>query len=274
MAPGEGGKEDSMDLQKNVYRTDGPVATLQLNRPRAFNALDEATIKELREALPRAAADPEVKALILTGSGRAFCFGVDVSELQRPREPGAASSLEMLLSKAQEAIQVLFDMPKPTLAALNGFASGLGLDLALACDLRIAAERAKLSEAFVSLGLVPDGGGTFLLPRLVGFARAAELIFTGAPITAREAERIGLVNRVVPSSELGKTTEDLARKLAMGPALAISLAKQAMKKNLRGDFRDALKIEADFQKLCLASSDHQEAVRSFLEKRAALFEGR
>jgi len=263
-----------MEFQRINYRTNGPVATLQLNRPRALNALDEAAIGELQQALVRAAGDPAVKAFILTGSGRAFCFGADISEFQRLHEGGAAVSPEALLSKAQEAIQALFDMPKPTIAALNGFASGLGLDLALACDLRIAAERVKLSEAFVSMGLVPDGGGTFLLPRLVGFARAAELIFTGAPITAQEAERIGLVNRVVPSSELSKAAEDLARKLAHGPALAISLAKQALKKNLWGDFQDALKVEAGFQRLCLASADHQEAVRSCLERREPIFKGK
>jgi 2-(1,2-epoxy-1,2-dihydrophenyl)acetyl-CoA isomerase len=262
-----------VDFQRIRYTKDGPVATLQLNRPRAFNALDEATIEELRVALRGAGADPEVKAFILTGSGRAFCFGADVSEFQRIRERGDAVAAETLLSKAQETILLLFEMPKPTLAALNGFASGLGLDLALACDLRIAAERVKLSEAFVSMGLVPDGGGTFLLPRLVGFARAAEMIFTGAPIPAQEAERMGLVNRVVPSSELIQTARDLALKLAKGPALALRLAKQALQGNLCREFREALRAEADFQKICLAGTDHEEAVRAFLEKREPVFGG-
>ena len=263
-----------MEFQRIIYKKDGAVATLQLNRPRALNALDEATIEEVREALARATADSEVKVLLLTGSGRAFCFGADVSEFQKCRERGGLASLEILLSKAQEVIRVLFEMPKPTLAVLNGFASGLGLDLALACDLRIAGERVKLSEAFVSMGLVPDGGGTFLLPRLVGLARAAELIFTGVPIAASEAERIGLINRVVPSLELEEVARQLALKLAGGPALAISLAKQALRKNLRADFNEALRVEADFQKLCFASADHQEAVRSFLERRDPVFAGR
>ena len=263
-----------MPFQRIIYKKDGPVATLQLNRPRAFNALDEATLEEMRAALLAATADPEVRAFLLTGSGRAFCFGADISEFQKDRAPNIPFSLEILLSKAQETIRILFEMPKPTLAALNGFASGLGLDLALACDLRIAAERVKLSEAFVSMGLVPDGGGTFLLPRLVGLGRAAELIFTGAPITASEAERIGLVNRVVPASELGKAAQDLALRLAKGPALAIGLAKKALKKNLGVDFREALRVEADFQKVCFGSADHQEAVRSFLERREPVFQGK
>lgn len=263
-----------MEFQRIIYKKEGAVATLKLNRPRALNALDEATIEEIREALKGATADSEVKVFLLTGSGRAFCFGADVSEFQKCRERGGLASLENLLSKAQEMIQILFEMPKPTVAVLNGFASGLGLDLALACDLRIAAERVKLSEAFVSMGLVPDGGGTFFLPRLVGLARAAELIFTGVPIAASEAERIGLINRVVPSSELEKTAQQVALKLGGGPALAIGLAKQALRKNLRGDLNEALKVEAEFQKLCLASADHQEAVSSFLEKRDPIFLGR
>lgn len=262
-----------MDFQRILLKKEAGVATIQLNRPRAFNALDEATIEEIRRALLLTGADPGVKVLLLAGTGRAFCFGVDVSELRKAPESDTAGSLEKLLSKAQEMIRSLYEMPLPTIAVLNGFASGLGLDLALACDLRIASERVKISEAFVSLGLVPDGGGTFLLPRLVGLARAAELIFTGAPLPASEAERIGLVNRVVPSAELEKTARELALALARGPALAIRLAKQALRKNLGGDLKTAHAVEAECQKICFASADHREAVRSFLERREPIFRG-
>jgi 2-(1,2-epoxy-1,2-dihydrophenyl)acetyl-CoA isomerase len=165
-------------------------------------------------------------------------------------------------------------MPQPTIAALNGFATGLGLDLALACDLRIAAERAKLGEAFVTMGLVPDGGGTFFLPRLVGFAKAAEMIFTGEPLPASEAERIGLINRVVPSQDLEKSAQELAHKLARGPSLAISLAKKALWKNLHGDLDAALQMEAECQKICFGSEDHREAVAAFFEKREPAFRGK
>ena len=164
-------------------------------------------------------------------------------------------------------------MPKPTIAALNGFATGLGLDLALACDLRIAAERAKLGETFVSMGLVPDGGGTFFLPRLVGLAKAAEMIFTGEPLTSSEAERIGLINRVVPNQELVKYAQALADKLAKGPSLAIGLAKQAIWRNLSENLESALHFEAQSQKTCLESADHREAVKAFLERRDPLFQG-
>jgi 2-(1,2-epoxy-1,2-dihydrophenyl)acetyl-CoA isomerase len=263
-----------MEYLRILYQKEARVARLLLNRPRALNALDGATIEELRDALKAAAADSEVRVLILTGVGRAFCFGADVSEFRKAQEQGGKAAIEALLSKAQEIIQVLYEMPKPTLAALNGFASGLGLDLALACDLRIATDRVKVSEAFVSMGLVPDGGGTFFLPRLIGSGKAAEMILMGEPITSQEAEKIGLINRVVPASEFDKTVLDWAQKLAKGPSLAIGFAKQALKKNFGLDLVEALKVEAEFQKICLQSADHREALRSYLERREPIFEGK
>lgn len=263
-----------MEFRSILYKKEGGKATITLNRPRALNALNGEIIDELLSALKQAGEDPEVKVLILTGAGRAFCFGADVSAFDlHPDDPARQATL-LLLEKAQEIIRLLTGMPKPTIAALNGFATGLGLDIALACDLRIAAERAKLAEAFISMGLVPDGGGTFLLPRLVGLAKAAEMIFTGGPLSSTEAERIGLINRVVPTQELTKATEELADKLAGGPLLALGLAKHALWKNLQGDLDSAMKIEAQSQKICLASGDHREAVQAFLEKRAPVFHGK
>jgi enoyl-CoA hydratase/carnithine racemase len=263
-----------MEYLRIIYQKDARVARLSLNRPRALNALDEAMIEEMSDALKTAAADPDVRVLILTGAGRAFCFGADVSEFRKAQEQGGRPAIEDLLFKAQEIIQVLYELPKPTLAALNGFAAGLGLDLALACDLRVATDRVKVSEAFVSMGLVPDGGGTFFLPRLIGSGKAAEMILTGEPITSQEAEKIGLINRVVSSSDLVKTFQELAQKLAKGPPLAIRLAKQALKKNFGMGLVEALKVEAEFQKICLQSADHGEAVRSHLERREPIFEGK
>lgn len=257
-----------------IYKKERGVATLTLNRPRALNALNAEMIDELLDAVRRAAEDKEVKVLLLTGAGRAFCLGADISEFSQAIDQPAAYSLRDLLAKSQEIIRTLDSMPKPAIAALNGFATGLGLDLALACDLRIAAERAKLGESFVSLGLVPDGGGTFFLPRLVGLAKAAEMVFTGDPLTPSEAERIGLINRVVPNQELEKTARQLADKLAKGPSLAIGLAKRALRKNLWGDLDSALQIEAESQEACLGSEDHREAVKAFLERREPLFQGK
>lgn len=263
-----------MEYRWILYKKEGGVATIILNRPRALNALNAAMIEEILIAVEKTADDPEVKAFILTGAGRAFCFGADISEFSPAPETSTPNSLLALLAKSQEIIRGLATMPQPTIAALNGFATGLGLDLALACDLRIAAERAKLGEAFVAMGLVPDGGGTFFLPRLVGFAKAAEMIFTGEPLNASEAERIGLINRVVPSQDLEKSAQELANKLAQGPSLAISLAKKALWKNFPGDLDAALQREAETQKICLASEDHREAVAAFLEKRQPTFRGR
>ena len=263
-----------MDYRSIIYEKRSGKVTITLNRPRALNALNREIIDDLFTALKEAAADPEVRVLILTGTGRAFCFGADVSEFTRQIGPGNLAPAILLLQKVQEIIRFLIDTPKPVIAALNGFATGLGLDLALACDLRIAAERAKLAEAFISMGLVPDGGGTFFLPRLVGLAKAAEMIFTGEPLSAVEAERIGLLNRVVPTEELPKAIDILADKLIKSPSLALGLAKQALWKNLQGSLASALREEARNQRVCLASGDHREAVQAFLEKRDPVFHGK
>jgi 2-(1,2-epoxy-1,2-dihydrophenyl)acetyl-CoA isomerase len=263
-----------MDYRSIIYEKDQYTATIILNRPRSLNALNTEMIDELLHAVRQAGDDPEVKVLLLTGAGRAFCFGADISEFRQAQEQAGQNSAWNMLLKSQNIIRLLTGMPKPTIAALNGFATGLGLDLALACDLRIAAERAKLGEAFVSMGLVPDGGGTFLLPRLVGLAKAAEMIFTGKAIEASEAERIGLINRVVPTQDLIKSAKELADKLARGPSLAIGLAKDAIWRNLTQNFDSALNFEAQSQKACLESEDHREAVKAFLEKRDPHFRGK
>jgi 2-(1,2-epoxy-1,2-dihydrophenyl)acetyl-CoA isomerase len=263
-----------MEYRWLIYKKEGGVEMITLNRPRALNALNDEMIEELLEAVRQSGEDKDVKVLILTGAGRAFCFGADISQFSEGREHPTQNGTWNLLLKSQEIIRLLSGMRKPTIAALNGFATGLGLDLALACDLRIAAERAKLGEAFVSMGLLPDGGGTFFLPRLVGLAKAAEMIFTGEPITSLEAERIGLINRVVPTQDLVKCAQELADKLAKGPSLAIGLAKEAIWRNLTEDLDSALNFEAQSQKTCLESEDHREAVEAFLQRREPLFRGK
>jgi enoyl-CoA hydratase/carnithine racemase len=260
-----------MEYRRLIYEKEKGVATITLNRPRALNALNAEMIEELLEAVGQAKEDKEVKVLILTGTGRAFCFGADISEFSQEQQHPAQNSALNLLLKSQKIIRLLSGIPKPTIAALNGFASGLGLDLALACDLRIATEQAKLGEAYVTMGLVPDGGGTFFLPRLVGLAKAVEMIFTGEPITSGEAERIGLINYAVPSQDLVKRAQELADKLAKGSSLAIGLAKEAIRRNLSKDLDSALKFEAESQKTCLESKEHQDAVEAFLKRRGTFF---
>ncbi len=259
-----------MEYRSILYQKTGAKVTITLNRPRALNALHADMIEELLSAVRTAAEDPEIRVVILTGAGRAFSFGADVSAFS-PEGPSKIDESLALLRKAQEVIRLLAGMEKVTIAALNGFATGLGLDLALACDLRIAAERVKVAEAFTSMGLIPDGGGTFFLPRLIGLAKAAEMIFTGDPLSAAEAERIGLINRVVPNDKFPRAIEDLADKLRRRPFPALGLAKQAVWKNLAADLGSALENEARSQKICLASEDHREAVRAFLEKRDPVF---
>ncbi len=259
-----------MDYKTILYSKADGVATITLNRPRQLNALNEEMILEILEAAKKAAEDEEVKVLIITGTGRAFCFGADISAF-RQGESSSASLAFNLLPKAQEIIRTLIGMDKPTIASLNGFATGLGLDLALACDLRIAAERAKLGEAFITMGLVPDGGGTFFLPRLVGLAKAAELIFTGEAISASEAERLGLINRAIPAPDLEKNVRELAIKLAQSPSPALGLAKRLLWKNLQANIEEALSSEAESQKICLESQDHRAAVQAYWKKREPVF---
>ncbi len=257
-----------------LQRREGGVGTVTLNRPRALNALNEEMLAELLARLKEEADNPGTRAVVLTGTGRAFCFGADLAAFSQPADASAKNPIADLLTKAQEIIRLLAGMAKPTIAALNGFATGLGLDIALACDLRIAAERAKLGEAFVTLGLVPDGGGTFHLPRLIGYARAAEMIFTGEPVSSEEALRIGLINRRVPLEGLGEAAQKWAEKLARGPALAIALAKKNLREGLCGDLDAALQREAARQKICLESEDHREAVSAIREKREPVFRGK
>ena len=259
-----------MEYRNILHKKEGRVVTIVLNRPRTLNALSSEMIEELLDAARQTGEDGEAKVLILTGAGRAFCFGADISLFRRTGGMPQPDIVHALLAKSQEMIRCLSGMPKPTIAALNGFATGLGLDIAMACDLRIAAEGAKLGESFISMGLVPDGGGTYFLPRLVGMARAAEMIFTGEPIAAKEAERMGLINLVVPGQDLEKTARRWADKFTSKSSLALALAKKAIWESLSGDLNSALKMEAECQKMCLQSPEHNEAVEAFLARHSPL----
>jgi 2-(1,2-epoxy-1,2-dihydrophenyl)acetyl-CoA isomerase len=247
----------------------GAVATLTLNRPETRNALDLVMRRELVAALDEIAADADARVVILTGAGGHFCSGGDVKSMREKRSTAAEGRARVQLLNT--LVTRLVDFPKPTIAMVDGYAVGAGSNLALCCDLVVASERAKFGELFWKIGLVPDGGGTWLLPRLVGLARAKELIFTADVIDAAEAARIGLVNRVVPPAELESATRALAEKIAAGPPAVLAMAKHMVNRAATSDLAAALDLEAFSQGIALASDDHQEGLRAFFEKRPPRF---
>jgi len=250
---------------------DGPVATLTLDRPAALNALTVPVKVALREALESLAADRGVRAVILTGAGRAFCAGQDLAERD---EPDAAPLEVEVRERYNPIIRALRSMGQPVIAAVNGVAAGAGASLAFACDLRIAAEDARFVLAFGRLGLVPDSGATWFLPRLVGSGKAAELALVGDAVDAAEALRLGLVSRVVPAERLMDEARALAAKIANGPPLAFALTKGALQRAMTIDLDEALEGEAKLQGIAGASADHAEGLAAFREKRPPRFTGR
>lgn len=248
----------------------GPVATLTLDRPEALNALTAPVKVALREALESIAADPAVRAVILTGAGRAFCAGQDLAE----REAPDAEPLDVeVRERYNPVVRALRSMPQPVIAAVNGVAAGAGASLAFACDLRIAAEGARFVLAFGRIGLVPDSGASWFLPRLVGPARAAEIALVGDPVDAAEALRIGLVSRVVPGERLLDEARATADQLAAQAPRALALTKGLLDAAWTTDLATALEAEADAQGTAGATADHAEGLAAFRGKRPPRFTG-
>lgn len=253
---------------------DGQVSYITLNRPEVLNALTPGQRDLVVELLDRASADPDVRAVVLTGTGRGFCAGADLRGASGAGERVAGDVARTLRLGAQSLIAAVLDCEKPVIAAVNGTAAGLGAHLAFACDLVLAAESAKFVEVFVRRGLVPDGGGAYLLPRLIGPRRAKELMFFGEALTAREAERLGLVNRVLEDEELTKTAREWAERLAAGPTRALALTKQLVNASLDTDRATAFAAEAAAQEINMTTQDAQEGVASFVERRSPEYRGR
>jgi 2-(1,2-epoxy-1,2-dihydrophenyl)acetyl-CoA isomerase len=261
---------ETMDFVKE----DG-VGVLTLNRPDKLNAVSPAMWFELTRAMTEAQTDDEIRVLVLTGAGRGFCAGADVAESLTLAISGDAPPRTR--SQLKEPVGItglrLARLWKPTIAAVNGVAAGMGFSFALACDIRIASENARFTNAFVRMGLIPDNGMTYFLSRLIGVARALELMYTCESVDAREAERIGLVNRVVPADDLMKVTMDLAKKIAEGSPMAVELTKQTTMSSFNCSLEQLIEIETFAQKVCLDTEDFKEGVAAFIEKRPPVFKG-
>ena len=250
------------------------VGTIRLNNPSRLNALSEVMTRELLEVLDRFGRDRSVRAILLTGEGRGFSSGADLSALQEPYLKGERPKLSFFLQEGyNKLIPLITVSPKPVVAAVNGVVAGAGVSVALACDLRIASQEASFSMAFVRIGLIPDAGSTYLLPRTVGMARALELALLSEKVDAAKALEIGLVNRVVPAESLLAEASDLCRKLAALPTTAIALTKRIFEESSRLSLAKAMDREAQVQDVAAATNDHLEGVLAFLEKRTPTFTG-
>ena len=250
---------------------DGGVAVVTMNRPHTKNALNRALLEALTKALGDAAADPEVRAIVLTGSGGSFCSGAD---LKAAMTEGGLENPGARVEEFHQVIRAVTRAPKIVLAAVDGPAVGFGCDLALACDLRIASPTAYFQEKFVKIGLMPDGGGTFWLPRLVGLQRAMEIMLFGEPVNATRSLELGLVGKIVPQDELLREAMTMAHTIAKGPPLAYAWIKKGVAAALGGTIDDALATEKEGQTKCLTSADCMEGVMSWMEKREPRFSGR
>ena len=258
-------------FERLLFEKDGAIATLTINRPRVRNAVDQATVEEIDKALALVEADASLRVLIVTGAGdKAFVAGADVAEL-KDRDPVLG---RQQTRRRQEVLTRLEQLEIPSIAAINGWAMGFGLELAMACTLRVAADTAQLGQPEVKLGIIPGAGGTQRLPRLVGMARAMEMILTGEPVDAGKALAMGLVNHVVPLDRVRAEVRKLADTLASRPKLALQYAKEAVLRSGEGSLAEGLAHESYLHALSCGTLDKKEGVAAFLEKRDPKFEGR
>ncbi|MEW6060823.1 MAG: enoyl-CoA hydratase-related protein [Bacteroidota bacterium] len=260
-----------MSYQTLLYSISNNILTITLNRPEVFNAVNEQMKKELLDAFKQAEKDSSVHCIVLRGAGeKAFCAGQDLKEYQEMK----SSMKNMLEEGYNPIIRLMRSIEKPIIGMINGVAAGAGFSFALACDLRIMSDKAKLIQAFVRIGLVADSGSHWFLPRIVGMAKAFEYAATGKDIDAIEAEKVGLVNNVVPHAVLEKETYTLAEQLARGATKAIGIIKRTLNKSLTLSLDELLAYEAMMQEVASHTADHKEGLNAFIEKRPPKFEGK
>jgi enoyl-CoA hydratase len=260
-----------MPLENVLYEKKGPIAYVTLNRPRVLNALNAATWRELRTAFEDARDDGSLRGVILTGAGdKAFIAGADITELAQVTAVEAEESSRF----GQQVLDLIENLGKPVIAAVNGFALGGGCETAMACTIRIAADTARFGQPEVALGLLPGGGGTQRLPRLIGKGRALQLILTGQAISAQEAYRIGLVDEVVPGADLIARAEAILRQIFANAPVAVRFSLEAVNKGLETSLAEGLPLEASFFGLCAGTEDKKEGTSAFLAKRKPQFQGR
>jgi len=264
-------RENKMNYEHIILEKKEGVATLTLNRPEKLNAINGKMIEELESAMAEIRKDKDVRALVITGAGRGFCSGADIGDMA---QAGAPVETRYWVQMAHKIILALTDLEKPVIAKVNGVAVGIGCSLALSADIIIASENAQFSLIFSRIGLIPDGGSLFHLPRLVGPAKAKELIFTAKIVDAKEAERIGLINKAVPADKLDNEVNTLAKQLAEGPTVAFGIAKKIINKGLSMDLGSVLECEAFGQTIAGTTEDAREGVIAFLEKRKPEFKGK
>lgn len=267
-----------MELEAIRYEKEAGVATITLNRPRQLNAVGGTMAGELQQTIEEANSDDSVRVLIITGAGEGFCSGADVTELgplgSRNDSAWRLSAKSPAAGGIQSFVVPFYNCEKPIIAAVNGVAAGGGFSIALACDIRIASEKARFSQIFIRRGLVPDTGSTYFLPRVVGISKACEMVFTGEVLDAAEAKDCGIVSRVVPHAELMPAAREMAARIAALPPLAMKLAKRALYKGASTDFASALEFEGYMQGICFGTEDFREGVAAFIEKREPEFKGK
>lgn len=260
-----------MAFQFLKYDVQHGIATITLNRPAVYNALNDEITFELQEALKTAAKEDAVRVIVLTGEGKAFCSGQDLKAEPADKK---RSFLDSLHKRYNPIIRAMRNLPKPILCRLNGVAAGAGCSLALACDMIIASEEATLIEVFINIGLVPDSGSSYFLPRAIGYAKAFELCAMGSKVKATEAQALGLVNKVVPADQLDMAVSEYANYFAKAPTRSIGIIKKMLNKSATSTLDEMLDYEAYCQETAGATHDHQEGVKAFLEKRKPDFLGK